>query len=93
MTETNDPLLIAGFAGAALLNAVIAIQYLVYSGNKEQKVKVEESKYEAITERKTVPEIGIGRAPSESAQGTPVRKATPGRTSSPASARYVRKLD
>ena len=95
MTETNDPLLIAGFAGAALLNAVIAIQYLVYSGNKEAKVgaKVEESKYEAITEKKAVPEIGIGRAPGESAQGTPVRKATPGRTSSPASARYVRKLD
>lgn len=101
MTETNDPVLILGFAGAALLNAVLALQFFAYHGNKTEeavptKPLVSNHQVEAIQEKiKNVgSEIGLGR-PSVGAggEGTPLRKATPSRTSSPASSRYVRKLD
>lgn len=98
MTETNDPVLILGFAGAALLNAVLALQFFLYRGNSEKK-ELEKGAHkvlEAVQEKKekVSHEIGMGR-PASAVEGTPVRKAsgTPSRTSSPASSRYVRKLD
>ncbi|GAA5929589.1 uncharacterized protein JCM15063_004194 [Sporobolomyces koalae] len=97
ITETNDPVLIVGFAGAALLNAVLALQFFVYRNHDSAVAQLPskrqlEDKVNAVateTKRKDVPEIGIGRA-STAGEGTPARKPTPSRTSSP---RYVRKLD
>ncbi|GAA5957103.1 hypothetical protein JCM3765_005406 [Sporobolomyces pararoseus] len=97
LTETNDPLLILGFGGAAALNAVLAVQFFMYHGNSEKKEleKGAQEVLEAVQEKKEKlsHEIGMGRPAA--VEGTPVRKVSSAgsRTSSPASNRYVRKLD
>lgn len=102
-TETNDPLLILGFGGAALLNAVLAVQFFMYhgGGGNSEKRELEKGAHkvlEAVQDKKEKlsHEIGMGRPVASSAvEGTPVRKVSSAgsRTSSPASNRYVRKLD
>ncbi|GAA5828787.1 hypothetical protein JCM3766R1_003820 [Sporobolomyces carnicolor] len=102
MTETNDPVLIIGFVGAALLNAVLALQFFAYrgttTGTSQHEPELRGHKLEDVrSDKKEVPYgVGIGARPASGGiEGTPVRKVSTAssRTSSPASARYVRKLD
>ncbi|CEQ42908.1 SPOSA6832_04790, partial [Sporobolomyces salmonicolor] len=98
-TETNDPVLFWGFASAAALNAVIALQMLAYWNKHDVEVVQrradgELSRVGVISvEKQDVPAVGLGQVPATS---TPARKVSSPRTSSPASAnarRYVRKLE
>ncbi|GAA6007159.1 hypothetical protein JCM11491_003026 [Sporobolomyces phaffii] len=99
-TETSDPVLVVGFAAAAVLNAVLAVQFWAYRRNRRatgEPVPVEQEKATTTTMYDGVgigrPSVTGGGGGGQGGQGTPVRKSTPSRTSSPASARYVRKLD
>ncbi|GAA5883240.1 hypothetical protein JCM1840_005035 [Sporobolomyces johnsonii] len=102
-TETNDPVLFWGFASAAALNAIIALQMLAYWNHRDVELVQKRASDGELTrvgvtsvEKNEVPVArGLGQVPAP-ATSTPARKVSSSRTSSPASAnarRYVRKLE